>query len=67
MDFVDAIEKSLGRRAKKNFLPIQAGDVPSTWADLDDLVRDLDYSPRVEIKEGVERFVKWYLDYFKIR
>ena len=67
MDFIDAIEKSLGRRAKKNFLPIQPGDVPTTWADLDDLVRDLDYSPRVEIKEGVESFVKWYLDYFKIR
>jgi len=67
MDFIDAIEKSLGRRAKKNFLPMQPGDVPATWADVDDLVRDLDYSPRVEIREGVERFVKWYLDYFKIR
>jgi UDP-glucuronate 4-epimerase len=67
MDFIDAIEKSIGRKAKKNFLPMQPGDVQSTWADVDDLVRDMDYSPSIEIREGVERFVQWYLEYFRIR
>jgi UDP-glucuronate 4-epimerase len=67
MDFIDAIERSLGKTAKRNYLPMQPGDVPATWADLDDLVRDLDYSPRIQISEGVERFVKWYTEYYKIR
>ncbi len=67
MDFIDAIERSLRRKAKRNYLPIQPGDVPATWADVDDLIRDLDYSPSVDIREGVERFVKWYKEYFKIR
>ena len=65
MDFIEAIEKSLGKTAKKNFLPMQPGDVPATWADVEDLIRDMDYSPEVEIGEGVDRFVAWYLDYFK--
>lgn len=66
MDFIDSIERSVGKRAKRNYLPMQPGDVPATWADVDDLVRDLDYSPHVQIREGVERFVKWYMEYFKI-
>ena len=66
MDFIEAIENSLGKKAEKNFLPMQAGDVPATWADVDDLVRDMDYAPSVEIREGVDRFIKWYLEYFKI-
>jgi UDP-glucuronate 4-epimerase len=45
---------------------MQPGDVPATWADVDDLVRDLEYSPHVQIREGVERFIRWYTDYFKI-
>ena len=67
MDFIDSIERSVGKRAKRNYLPMQPGDVPATWADVDDLVRDLDYSPRIQISEGVERFVKWYTEYYKIR
>ncbi|MFC1869288.1 NAD-dependent epimerase [Thermodesulfobacteriota bacterium] len=66
MDFIEAIEQSLGRKAKKNFLPMQPGDVPATWADVDDLVRDVGYAPSVEIHEGVDRFIKWYMDYFNI-
>jgi UDP-glucuronate 4-epimerase len=65
MDFIEAIEKSLGKKAAKNFLPMQDGDVPATWANVDDLVADLGYAPSVGIEEGVDRFVKWYLDYFK--
>jgi len=66
MDFIDSIERSLGKMAKRNYLPMQPGDVPATWADVADLVRDLEYSPHVQIREGVERFVKWYMDYYKI-
>lgn len=66
MDFIGAIEKSLGKEAKKSFLPIQPGDVPATWADVDDLVKDIGYAPSVTIQEGVENFVRWYLDFFNI-
>jgi UDP-glucuronate 4-epimerase len=65
MDFIEAIEKSLGRKAKKNFLPMQPGDVPMTWADVDDLVKDFGYKPRTPIQEGMDRFVKWYMEYYK--
>jgi UDP-glucuronate 4-epimerase len=66
MDFIEAIEKSVRRKAKKNFLPLQPGDVPATWADVDDLVNDFGYAPSVRIEEGVDRFVKWYLDFFEM-
>ncbi|NLD35512.1 MAG: NAD-dependent epimerase [Desulfatiglans sp.] len=67
MDFIKAIEKALGKEAKKNFMPMQAGDVPATWADVDDLVKDLGYAPSVNVVDGVERFVKWYIDFFKVK
>jgi len=60
MDFVEAIEKSLKKKAKKNFLPMQPGDVAVTWADVEDLVKDFGYRPRTPVQEGVDRFVKWY-------
>ncbi len=66
MDFIEAIENSLGKKAEKNFLPMQAGDVPATWAEVDDLVKNIDYTPGVEIQEGINRFIKWYLEYSKI-
>ena len=66
MDFIHAIEKSLGREAEKNYLPMQAGDVPATWANVDDLVKDLGYAPSVNIEEGVDRFVKWYIKFFNV-
>lgn len=66
MDFIDAIEKALGKKARKKFLPMQPGDVPATWADVDDLVKDLGYAPSVSIQEGIDRFVEWYLDFFDI-
>ena len=67
MDFIEAIERALGKKAKKNLMPIQPGDVPATWADVEDLARDMDYAPGVEIEEGVDRFIRWYLGYFKAR
>ena len=65
MDFIDAIEKSIGKKAKKNFLPMQPGDVPATWADVNDLVKDLGYAPGVDVREGVQKFVEWYREYYK--
>jgi UDP-glucuronate 4-epimerase len=66
MDFIDAIEKSVGKKAEMNFLPMQPGDVPATWADVNDLVRDLGYAPQVEVRDGVQRFVEWYRHYFNV-
>jgi UDP-glucuronate 4-epimerase len=67
MDFIKAIEKAIGKEAKKNFMPMQAGDVPATWADVDNLVKDLGYAPSVNVVDGVERFVKWYIEFFKVK
>lgn len=66
MDFIAALEKSLGKVAKKNFLPLQAGDVPATYADVSDLVEDLGYKPNTPIELGIERFVAWYREFFKV-
>jgi UDP-glucuronate 4-epimerase len=66
MDFITAIEKSLGITIDKNMMPIQAGDVPSTYANVDDLVEDLEYKPATPIQEGVDNFVKWYKDFFNV-
>ena len=65
MRFIEAIEKALGKKAKKKFLPMQLGDVPATWADVKDLVEGFAYKPTVTVEEGVRRFVEWYLEYTK--
>jgi UDP-glucuronate 4-epimerase len=62
--YVELLEQCLGRKAQMNLLPMQAGDVPETWADIDDLQRDVGYSPETPVEQGVERFVRWYLDYY---
>lgn len=64
MDFIESIEKALGKTAQKNFLPLQAGDVPATWANVEDLVEDLGYKPNTAIGLGVERFIKWYNKFY---
>jgi len=66
MDFIEAIEQSLGLKAVKNFLPLQAGDVPATWANVDDLVEDLGYKPETKVQEGIKRFVEWYKAYYGV-
>ncbi len=63
MEFIGAIEEALGRKAEKRFLPLQPGDVPATWADVDDLVRDAGFRPATPIREGIRRFVVWYREY----
>ncbi|MDD5157796.1 NAD-dependent epimerase [Sulfurimonas sp.] len=64
-DFIEALEKKLGRKAQKNMLPIQAGDVPSTYADISDIAKDLGYEPKTSVQEGIDNFVDWYLEFFE--
>ena len=64
MDFITAIENKLGKTIQKNMMPIQAGDVPATYADVSDLVEDLGYKPATPIQEGINKFVDWYLEFF---
>ncbi|MBI2213574.1 MAG: NAD-dependent epimerase [Acidobacteria bacterium] len=66
MEFIAVLESKLGMSAKLNLLPIQPGDVPSTWADVDDLMRDAGFSPSTSIDVGIERFVEWYRDYYRV-
>jgi UDP-glucuronate 4-epimerase len=65
MDFIAILEDHLGRKAQKHFLPMQAGDVPATFADVDDLMTDADFKPATPIEEGIGRFVAWYRDYYR--
>ena len=66
MDYIAALEKALGRKAEKEFLPLQAGDVPETYANVDDLVEQFNYKPATSIEDGINSFVSWYRDYFKV-
>ena len=64
MDFIETLEKHLGKKAKKEFLPLQAGDVPKTYADVDDLIKDVGFKPNTSIDEGIGKFVEWYREYY---
>ena len=66
MAFIAAIEKALGREARKKMLPLQQGDVPATYADIDDLVRDAGFQPSTPIEDGIARFIAWYRDYYGV-
>ena len=59
------LEAKLGRKAEKILLPLQPGDVPDTYADVEELVRDTGYSPSTPIETGIGRFVDWYRDFYK--
>ena len=65
MDYIDALEKALGKKAKINFLPLQPGDVPDTYASVENLKNHFNYKPSTSVNEGVFKFVKWYKDYYK--
>jgi len=65
-DFVDAIEAECGREAIRNYLPMQTGDVPATWADARLLKELTGYAPKTDVREGIARFVAWYRDYYRI-
>ena len=67
MRYIEVLEECLGRKAEKNLLPLQPGDVPDTWADVEDLVANVDYRPSTPVEEGVRSFVDWYLEYYKVQ
>jgi UDP-glucuronate 4-epimerase len=62
--YIDVLEQSLGLRAQKNMLPMQPGDLPDTWSDVEALARDVGYRPSTDLETGVRRFVEWYLGYY---
>jgi len=64
MDYISALEEALGKEAKKEFLPIQPGDVPDTYADVSDLVKEFDYKPNTSVKDGIANFAKWFSEYY---
>jgi len=66
MDFIEAIENKLGKTAKKNFMDLQPGDVPETYANVEDLYRDINFRPQTSIQDGINNFVDWYLDYYEV-
>lgn len=63
--YIEVLEECLGKKAEKNLLPMQPGDVPDTYADVDDLINDVGYKPDTPIEVGVKNFVDWYLEYYK--
>ena len=66
MHYIETLEKCLGIEAKKDLLPLQPGDVPDTYADVEDLVADMGYKPATSVEDGVANFVAWYRDYYKV-
>ena len=66
MDYIDALEKALGKKAKINFLPLQPGDVPDTYASTDNLKKKFNYQPSTSVIDGISQFVKWYKNYYQI-
>jgi len=66
MDFIEALEEKIGKKAQMNMLPIQPGDVLSTYADVSELINDMDYTPKTSIKEGISNFVDWYKEFYQV-
>lgn len=66
MEFIGVLEECLGKKAEKNLLPLQPGDVPATFADVDDLIHDVGFKPDTHIRDGVRAFVEWYREYYRV-
>ncbi|MBO3700879.1 NAD-dependent epimerase [Fabibacter sp. E12] len=66
MDFISTIERYLGKEAKKNFMPMQPGDVSSTYANVEDLIQNLDYKPSTSLEYGIKKFTEWYREFYKV-
>ncbi len=66
MAMIDALENALGKKAERNLQPIQPGDVPATYADVDDLIADVGFRPSTSIEDGINKFVEWYRSYYKL-
>ena len=65
MEFIETIEKVLGKEATKEFMDLQPGDVPATYADIDDLINDVGFKPATSIEQGIKRFISWYREYYE--
>jgi UDP-glucuronate 4-epimerase len=65
LEVVRLLEETIGKKAKRELLPMQPGDVPATYADIDDLMREVDFRPNTPIAEGIGRFVEWYRSYHR--
>lgn len=65
--FIEAIERKLGRKAVRNLMPLQEGDVPETFANVEDLVREVDFKPDTSIETGIGKFIEWYIEYYKVK
>jgi UDP-glucuronate 4-epimerase len=66
LHFIEVLEKALGKKAEKKLMPLQPGDVPATFADIDDLSRDVGFKPSTTIEEGIPRFVEWYREFYRL-
>ncbi len=66
LTFIETLENALGKKAGKNMLPLQMGDVPATYANVDDLVKDMGYKPEMDLETGIQNFVNWYKDFYKV-
>jgi len=66
LDFIESIETATGKKARKNMLPMQPGDVPKTWADVSSLMEDFNYNPKTTIEIGIKNFVNWYREYYRL-
>ncbi|MFK8068846.1 MAG: NAD-dependent epimerase [Gammaproteobacteria bacterium] len=66
MTFIETLENALGKKAEKNMLPLQAGDVPATYANVEDLVNDMGYKPETKLETGIQNFVNWYKEFYKV-
>lgn len=66
MRYIEVLEQCLGKKAEKNFMPLQPGDVPATYADIEDLARDFGFHPKTPVEDGIARFVQWYRDYYSV-
>jgi len=66
MRYIEVLEQCLGKQAEKNMLPLQQGDVPATYADIDDLMRDVGFKPNTPIEKGIDNFVRWYREFYKV-
>ena len=64
--FIDVLETALGKKAVRNYMDIQPGDVPATYANVDDLIRDVGFKPSTTIEDGIERFISWYREYYRV-
>ena len=64
--FIEIIEERVGKKAEKNLLPLQPGDVPATYANVDDLIEDVGYKPSTTVEDGIANFVDWYRDFYQV-